>query len=519
MKVSCGKILLIITVFCLVIYQLSEVKAENVNSTEQRPDSAKNTLTLNLSQFIHLVSQKNEQILARETEWLIYQQRENGARSIFEPELIGTYQIDGIDRQNTVEETVSQNFATTYTARNNDANVAFQGLVPTGAQLSLGYTSRKSTNSLTENYTDHDTEYKQFTEASISQPLLKNAGVKVTTAHIRVAEGDTERSFQMFRQEMMQVVFRAAATYWDLILAQMKFENRHDSVRDAEQLLAYSRERYRTGKMAETEVLESEAGVALRKALTSVAEQLLFSTKNEALNMILSSTMTDEMNIEGGDDLTMQKIVPDVKSSLEKAFQLRPEYLAALVKIERENIRLEFAKNQRWPQLDLKASYGANGLAFTRNDAWDTLRDRDYPSWSVGVEFRIPLFGGRKSRSELTAVKLEKERALRELKSIEVTLVNEVDTVIHNIYSIIDQVKYASQVADFRKRLLDVEVVRLEAGKSNTRLVLEKEEDYREAKEAELESLVNFRKAVHAFELAEGTLLARYGIEQFEVKM
>ena len=127
--------------------------------------------------------------------------------------------------------------------------------------------------------------------------------------------------------------------------------------------------------------------------------------------------------------------------------------------------------------MDLKASYGLNGLDTDRSGAWDNMVDEDYYSWSVGVEFRVPLFGDEKSTGELAQVKQRKRKALLEMKAIEVALANAVNTTIRNIKSTTEQAKYSASVADFNSRLLEIELVRLDAGKSNSRLVLEKEED------------------------------------------
>ena len=53
------------------------------------------------------------------------------------------------------------------------------------------------------------------------------------------------------------------------------------------------------------------------------------------------------------------------------ATTLNPDYLGQLKKIASEKLRVAYAKNQRLPQLDLKASYGLNGLG--RNHAIQTL--------------------------------------------------------------------------------------------------------------------------------------------------
>jgi outer membrane protein TolC len=138
------------------------------------------------------------------------------------------------------------------------------------------------------------------------------------------------------------------------------------------------------------------------------------------------------------------------------------------------------------------------------------MGDDEYHSWSVGVEFRVPIFGDWKGTSEVAQVKQRKRKAILEMKAIEVALANAVDTTIQNIESATEQAKHSASVAKFNERLLEIELVRLKAGKSNSRMVLEKEEDFRSAKEAELEALVSQKKALLELEMAEGSLLSRY---------
>ena len=77
------------------------------------------------------------------------------------------------------------------------------------------------------------------------------------------------------------------------------------------------------------------------------------------------------MEIELADRIEINTVERDLTKSLLKAFELRPEYIATRKKIEREKIRVAFAKNQRWPQFDLKGSYGLNGLEDSVGSSWD----------------------------------------------------------------------------------------------------------------------------------------------------
>jgi len=201
------------------------------------------------------------------------------------------------------------------------------------------------------------------------------------------------------------------------------------------------------------------------------------------------------------------------EDSLKKAFSSRPEYIASQKKIEQENIRISFAENQIWPQLDLKASYSLNGLGTGYEDSIYDAKTSNKENWALGLEITLPMGGGQKNRSELTSSKLKKRQALLQAKAIEVALANTVDSAIQQVHSTSDQINYYQQVVDFNEKLLEVELERLKAGKSNSRLVLEKEEDFINAREAELETRVNYKKALLRLLVAEGVLLKKFGIE------
>jgi outer membrane protein TolC len=210
-------------------------------------------------------------------------------------------------------------------------------------------------------------------------------------------------------------------------------------------------------------------------------------------------------------------VKPDSTASLATAFKLRPEYLSSRKKIEREDIRMVFAENQRWPQLDLKGSYNMNGLDNSSRYSLDRAMNRDYETWSVGVELRIPLGGDKKSKSELEATKQRKRQALLELKAVEVSLANAVDTAVNNVYNLWEQARHHASIVEMNRRLLDTEIERFKAGKSNSRTVLEREENLHKAKEVEIESLVKYRKALFQLDMTEGSLLVNNDIEVMEV--
>ena len=474
------------------------------------------TKGMSLSELIRLVVQQNQQSNMQAAQFSIKQAEEERTHAIFEPDFVTSLRLEDNEQRNTVQETVNRLFTSIYSERNWDYSAALQGVVPTGARYNLGYNYRDLSNTVTKDLTDKDNEYQMYLGISLVQPLLKNAGIETTRSEIDAAESETRASFQDYRQQRMKTVSKAALVYWEYYQAQQKLKLRQDSVRIANQILNDNQERLRTGKMAETEVLEAKVGTASRQSLMSEAEQELLASANRLKSMLSIKALDKSLAIDVNETLVTDPPVLDPESLMQKALELRPDYLAALERLRQADIKTAYAENQSWPELDLIASYGLNGLDFSRSDSWDQIEDADHASWAIGMEFRLPLLGGIDTSNDLKKSRLEKKQLLWETKDIEVSMANEIDTAAHKVSSAKQQLDYANNIVTMQEQLLEAEIARLQAGKSLSRLVLEKEDNYRIAREEAMENRVKLQTALIDQQLAEGSLLLNNGVELTE---
>jgi outer membrane protein TolC len=473
------------------------------------------TPALNLRDFVRNVWKKNEQIKYQNAEWAVSGEAVKGAQAIFEPVLVGSSQYQDDNRKNTVQEMINQGFAPEFWEQSHSHQLAIEELAPTGGRLRLGYSFRNFSNSVDDKY-GVDREKQTVFGVSFSQPLLKDAGIKPTMAGIHLAEADRDIAFQNYRVQTMRVLAEAISAYWDLYLARQKHSMRRESEHSAEVILRDNIARMQAGKMSETEVIEAKAALALRKSLVSEAKQAIVAAMNNVRTYVSMSAVATNVEIEPSDQPYVDDIKKNFSDSMAAAFKLRGEYLASRRKIEREDIRLAFAENQTWPQVDLKGSYNLNGLAGKYGNSMNDALERDHPTWSVGLELRIPLGGNKKAASELEATRQRKRQALLELKAVEVSLANTVDTAIRNLESAREQVQQLTGIVEMNRSLLKTEVVRFNAGKSNSRILLDREEKLNSVQEGEAESLVRYMKSMYQLELAEGSLLVNQGIDLME---
>ncbi len=474
-------------------------------------------VSLTLRECLDRVVTHNETVQMRMIEWQITRKRHQGEKGIFEPEMIQTSDRVESARANTIEQTLAQNpfgsGTSVFNQKNNTYNVGIEALQPLGTRLRVGYSLRDLNNNLNGTRFPGG-EFESSISLTLTQPLLKNAGVAVTTAAIRLAAIASDAAYQDYRKQFMQIVAGTEAAYWDLHLAQEQLRLAQDSHKVADTILTDNRTRLAAGKATELDVLQAQAGVVFRQARGAEAEQKLVDATGR-LASFLGQQVSGTANAQGESRPTMRAVdQPGAKSvswtfgeSMSRAIEANPDYLSRRKQIESSRIRLAYAQNQRWPQLDLKASYGLNGLGDSPSSSFDQITHSDFPAWSLGVELRIPLAGGIKSRAELAGAKLGVQQGLLGLQEIETQLGNAIETALRKARSASANVTNLQALADYTQTVLTAQIDRLNAGKTDSRTVLETEEKLFEARIAVVDSLVQSERARLELELIQGTLL------------
>lgn len=472
---------------------------------------------LSLTDFVNRVLERNENLQVRFLELQIAGKRYKSETGVFEPELQLGYDRVSNERENTAEQRRSSGVAV-FEEDNDIYTSGIEGLVPTGAKIRLGYTLRKLRNNLQDPplgviYTNQPgAEYQSFAGINLTQPLLKNAWFSSTMANIRLAGLSEEVAFQEYRRQLMIVITTAEASYWNLFLAGEQVRFFKDSVKVAEALAEDNAARLQAGRGSELEVLEAKAGVALRRTKLAEAEQKYFEAAAQIAGL-MSEVVKEPAPVLRANDVPKVNVAPDLEDSAEVALGMNPDYLAQTKKLEQEDIRLAYSKNQRLPQLDLRGSYGLNGLGSDIGSSWDDIQTGGFPSWSVGVELNIPLAGGIKGRNDLAAAQLRKRQALLLLKDVETQMLNSIMTAVKRLRAARSSVEDYEQIAAYNQNLLDSELSRLAAGKVDSRRVLEVDAALFESKVAVVEAKVQSERARLELELVQGSALQKRAME------
>ena len=439
-------------------------------------------------------------------------------KGLFEPQAFGTAEYTDNHRPNN-----SQQQASLFTPLLNERNFNFESglefLTPSGAKLRVGSSLHDLHNNLQtrplfgSSGAHFEHEYETFVGGSVVQPLLKNFGPAVTLARIRLAAVSSDLAFQEYRRQLMLTVARSESAYWDLYLTQEQERISAESVATADAILTDNQNRLGVGKSAELEVLQAQAGVSERKARLGEAHRKLIEGATQLATLLSDSGALTNQSLRATDRPALTNVTTSRLELYERAFASNPDYLTHKQQVLQDNIRLAYAKNQRLPQLDLKASYGLNGLGLSVQESFDRIQHSAFPTWSVGAETRFPLFGGYRERNELEAAKLTQKRGLLALKEAEVQVYNLVESTLQKSISLHDNVQSYQIVADFNQKLLQSQLDALQVGKIDSRTVLETEGKLADAKFATLDSLVQHRKSLIELGLVTGTILQNWNLE------
>ncbi len=471
---------------------------------------------LSLADVIDHTVRFNTKVEQARLQWAISLRKARAVWGDFEPEIAGHYDISGLDRQNTVEQLLSQGFNTEYSEDSQEYGIGIEGKTLSGGTYRFGYSLSAQDNNLASK-----TEYQSFAGVSAEQPLLKGAAYGAPTASIRIARSESKIAYHEFRKQLMDIVYQTELAYWNLVYNQAQYDAARQSVGRAEELVRDTGKRVEAGKMMDLDLLEAEMGLGIRKLNLDDTRQNVIDAATQLKLLISQSDIVGDKRIVASEALVLPTDTHEssddrAQASLEWALYAQPDYLIQAEELKKERIVLGYQMDRLLPELNVTGSYGYSGLGNSGKEATEKLGEGEYPTWSVGVELRIPLFLGIRERNELSAARIKNELAEKKLVSMEYELTQSIATLIQRNDTLTKHVINARAILEFRQQLLNVELARLEAGKSNIRLIYEAEEKLLDAQLAELESILKYREAEMQLAFFRGSLLRDKDLERLE---
>lgn len=469
---------------------------------------ARSKESLSLDSYLQRVIERNRAIQSRLMGFHAARSIRRAEGGLFEPAFVASAEYVDRQRANTIEIERSLRSGGEFNERNQNYSSAVEFRTPLGSRVRVGAGARRLVNNIQRTViVDLDAEYEANIGVSIEQPLLKNGGPTATYSALRLATRTAEAAYQDYRRQMMQTIAEAEIAYWQLHFAQEEYRLSRESAAMAEMMVTDGRTRFEAGRGSRLDVLEAEAGFAVRRSRESEARQKWVDAHNRLAGYIAVSPLESGVQFVAVDDPQSRIVDATFHQSSGPALAMSPDRLRARAVVEQEKVRVSFARNQRLPQVDLKASFGASGLGFDYSSAIDDIERARFPSWTIGIEMRIPIFGGIKERNELQAARQRMLQAELNARDVETQLTTGLDTARQRVDSSLAAVRNYTSVISFRKNLLDSQVESAQIGRTDMRTVLETEQELFAARLGQLQSEVEHQRALLELQIISGNLL------------
>ena len=423
-----------------------------------------------------------------------------GAQGIYDPVLSGgiNYQDTTIPQDPGVSSIKEQTLQPT---------LGLAGKLPTGAAYDFTANDNRLSGNIVTNFL-----YTGQAGMSVSQPLLKNFGLGINSATIRIARKSKAIAAQNFAQLVMTKVGAVSAAYYELVFAIENHKAKVEDLNQAKQLLDEDRRRVQVGVLTPLDVTQAEAGVAERAQAVILAARTIKDNEN-ALKRLICREVSEfrGTTLLPVDYPLVQMIQTDVAESTRTALTRRPDYLSSKETLEQQNIRVQFNRNQLWPEIDLQGSYGLNGRGRSFSGYNDNLTTGDSPVWGVGVAVSFPL-GNRQARSAYHIARLDADQLLLQLKELEQDIIVQVDNAVGHVEANLKSYEAAHEATRLAQESLDAEKKKLLAGTSTTFLVLQAQAQLADARSAEIRARADYSEALVTLDQTEGTILVKNNI-------
>ncbi|RYD82390.1 MAG: TolC family protein [Verrucomicrobiaceae bacterium] len=386
------------------------------------------------------------------------------------------------------------------------------GRTPWGMRYGFEFQANRYRNTFSGDIRQVIPEYETVAQLTVVQPLLKNFGPNANLAELRLARVNREIQVLEWKQRVNSTVQAALAAYYDMTFALRNIRVREDAVAAGQKLVDLYKRRVELGFNSPIDIRQAEVQVSADREQLIVAKNVFLERQFDLKRLVVDKYNVQDARIFVPENVPLLD-APKLNrvELLLQAFERRLDYQQALLTAEAQEVRVRFARNQLLPQLDLVASYGLNGLGTSFGDSFEQGFKGRTPSWSVGINFSVPL-GNVQPRAQYRVALGQKEQALLRIRQAEVTVGSDVDQIIARIETNRQRVATAVQTVQLAQETMQVAYRRLEEGLISSFDILEFQRRLYEARSGELSAQADLSKSVTQLWLVTSTTAEKAGV-------
>ena len=460
------------------------------------PDSP--AMEMNLAEAVNVALRSNRTVKSAFLDRVVQKFNLEVARDKFNPdvELATTAGYTGSETQTKGE--------TTSTARNLDLSSALTGTkkIETGGTFTFSWSRNDSLSD-----TDTSAEDRASTNTwaiDFTHPLLKGAGIDVTTASVTLAELAEQSNILSHRDTIISTVNATISAFRSYAQKSRRMDIIRASLERSRANLAMNRVLIDMGRMPPNEIIQSESDVANQEFSHETA---LNDLDNARLNLLRVLDLPRETRITPIEETDLSPVHPDFDTCLKTAFKNRADYLNANMDLDRAQISLVLAQdNMKW---DLGLT---SGVSATDNDQRNSADSNAY-KWKVGLNLSIPIYGDLTREQTLLSAQTEQKKTRLNLEETKQNIILEVQDAIREVETSLKQVGMAARSRQLAQKKLAVEMEKLKVGRTTNFQLVSFQNDLVTSQEDEVDAKVAYLNALSALDTILATTLETWQID------
>jgi len=425
--------------------------------------------------------------------------------AIFDPTATSSLSTDKVRHQ------AASGFSPTL-EKHSDGSAGVSKLFPLGTTVDVHFGATRDYSNLSFPGVDIlNPAYGEEWGITFVQPVLRGFGVRVNTSGIAVARNERRIVQKQLRKVALDTVADAEKSYWLLVFTLRNHELLKRSLARAENLLRDVQARVDAKVLGQRDpsVAQARAEVATRREEVIVAQNNIHNAE-EALKVITNlgeDPAAWDVALIPADEPPENIPVPSVQQAVDTALARRPDYQAAQLAVDTQDIQLYLRNNELLPKLNFVAGTGHTGLGNSFGGADRKLRSLDWYSWSVGVNLEYPI-GNHAARARYRRASFDRQQAVLDVRALALQIQLEVRNAVRQVATNAERlVAVAAAVQAEEERLRAEEIRFLEAHVGTSQDVLDAQAALAQAESRRLQALIELNNAAADVERLKGTLL------------
>ena len=381
----------------------------------------------------------------------------------------------------------------------------------------------------------YNPQFQSIWVATYNQPLLRNFKIDANRQQLGIAIINRDISDVQVRATVTNVVSNVRNAYWDYVFAMQSVEVARQSLDLASNLVRDNRTRVEIGTMAPIDVVQAQAEQATRRQALVTAESSRRTTELALKRLIVAGTQDPNWSatLDPVDRPDFRPEPVDINTAVRRALSERTDLAIARKNVQANDVTLGLVRNQSLPDVSLQVNYGAQGIGgpyLTRastsvlgsqisqvipgsvTDAFGSLFAAKYPRWTLGLNVSYPI-GTSAQDTAVSRARVQLNQAEAQIRQIELQVATEVTNAAIQAQTTAEAVQAAQAARELSERRLEAEQSKFEVGMSTNYFVVQAQRDLADARNSELRTVLNYRKALVELERLQQTTLQSANIQ------